>query len=142
MASDFWKELSARKRFEVGKCERCGSVDKLQSHHKLYRGDWYSTQIEDLEVLCRGCHREEHGLPRGREWLMVFRGDIRFSRFMHWIGYLNMRMGRYGPVGLLKDRERRYLDRALAAYPPEPKDSCMEFHVRNCLEMNERAKEF
>jgi hypothetical protein len=73
---------------------------------------------------------------------MVFRGDIRFSRFLHWIGYLNGRMTRLGSEGLLKVRERRYLDRALEQYPPEPKDSCMAFHVRNCVDLDLKARNF
>ncbi len=133
--------MSVRKRLEVGKCERCGSVRGLQSHHKFYRECWFDTKLEDLEVLCRGCHREEHGLGR-MWWLMVFRDDIRFSKFIHWIGYLNQRMARLGRDGLLKAREKEYLACAAAAYPPELSDSCMAFHVRNCLDLNQRAREF
>ena len=73
---------------------------------------------------------------------MVFRDDIRFSRFIHYTSYLIRRMGRMGPRGLLKEREKRYLERALLEYPPEPKDTCMQFHVSQVFEMNERAKEY
>lgn len=62
LAGGFWKGLSARKRLLVGKCERCGLVERLQCHHKEYPKDWNDTTLEQLEVLCRGCHRKEHGL--------------------------------------------------------------------------------
>lgn len=26
----------------------------------MYRDSWYDTRMEDLEVLCRSCHRREH----------------------------------------------------------------------------------
>lgn len=142
LRSDFWKEMTSRKKALVGECERCGSGDWLQSHHKIYRADWYETRLEDLEVLCRGCHREEHGIAWKREWLMVFRGDVRFSRFLHWIGYLNKRLMRLEKAGRLKGRERRYLERALEAYPPEPTDTCMEFQVQNLIAMDLRVKDF
>lgn len=62
LRSDFWIELSARKKKLVKKCERCGSRRNLQSHHKVYPDNWYQTTLEMLEVLCRACHKKEHGL--------------------------------------------------------------------------------
>ena len=44
-----------------GMCEKCGSADNLQVHHKTYerRGEELP---EDLIVLCEQCHKKEHGL--------------------------------------------------------------------------------
>jgi hypothetical protein len=44
-----------------GVCEKCGSPDNLQVHHKTYerRGEELP---EDLIVLCSECHKKEHGL--------------------------------------------------------------------------------
>ena len=44
-----------------GQCERCGSGDGIQVHHKTYerRGEELP---EDLIVLCDKCHEKEHGL--------------------------------------------------------------------------------
>lgn len=46
-------------------CERCQSVERLDVHHRTYQrvGAEY---LNDLEVLCRTCHQEEHAL-RNRE---------------------------------------------------------------------------
>lgn len=68
LQSCFWREMTAAKKAMIGRCERCGSDRHLQSHHRFYRQDWYATQLEDLEVLCRGCHRAEHG-KSNRTWL-------------------------------------------------------------------------
>lgn len=62
LGSDFWVNLSRNKRRQIGKCERCGSVSRLESHHKFYRENWFDTLPDDLEVLCRGCHEKQHGI--------------------------------------------------------------------------------
>lgn len=68
LKSEFWKELSERVKRERGnKCERCGSKSSLQAHHKQYPKNWFETVLEDLEVLCRRCHRKEHGILSFRE---------------------------------------------------------------------------
>lgn len=62
LQSDFWQELSLRVRTAAGKCARCDATEFLQAHHTIYRADWYETQPDDLQVLCRGCHKREHGV--------------------------------------------------------------------------------
>lgn len=62
LSCDWWIELSRRKRALVGHCERCPAKDKLQSHHRIYRENWFDTVLSDLEVLCRDCHEEHHGI--------------------------------------------------------------------------------
>ena len=62
LESDWWINLSRKKRGMVGHCERCPSTDHLQSHHRFYRENWFDTLMEDLEVLCRPCHEKEHGI--------------------------------------------------------------------------------
>lgn len=66
LESDFWKELSRRKRKKVGKCEECGSRKRLQCHHKEYPDHWWRTTERMLEVLCRSCHEARHGIVH--EW--------------------------------------------------------------------------
>lgn len=56
-----WKKIRLRKLEEVGwRCERCGlskfSV-RLEVHHKHYER-FGSEAMEDLEVLCSGCHEK------------------------------------------------------------------------------------
>jgi hypothetical protein len=67
LESKWWRDLSRRKRRSVGKCEVCGTTERLQSHHKFYRENWFDTQEGDLRVLCRQCHKKEHGIEPERE---------------------------------------------------------------------------
>lgn len=60
--SDFWINLSRTKRRSVGRCENCGTRNKLESHHVFYRDSWFDTQLSDLKVLCRSCHEAQHGI--------------------------------------------------------------------------------
>ena len=60
LKTDEWQ----RKRLDAienarGQCERCGSKDGIQVHHKTYerRGEELP---EDLIVLCEKCHKNEH----------------------------------------------------------------------------------
>lgn len=62
LESPFWKELSARKRAAVGKCETCGSKSNLQAHHHRYPSNWWESSESDLTVLCRPCHEKTHGI--------------------------------------------------------------------------------
>jgi hypothetical protein len=63
LSGDEWKAISDQKKSEVPCCEECGSADQLQSHHIRYPKRWEDTVMADLKVLCRTCHRIEHGLP-------------------------------------------------------------------------------
>ena len=40
-------------------CERCGSTEEIQVHHLNYKRVGRERD-KDLEVLCRGCHENEH----------------------------------------------------------------------------------
>lgn len=59
------------------KCCRCGATGRLQIHHRHYR-TLYRETVLDLEVLCGGCHENEHegkvaGVtdPMTREFLAI-----------------------------------------------------------------------
>ena len=141
LRSNFWRSLSSQKRQLVGSCERCGSREVLQAHHKIYRGSWFDTRLEDLEVLCRRCHRKHHRVKGGSGWfsgLMIYRDDWRFSVILHRIGCLNVRL--YSGRGILRPRDIGFLLNAIMEYPPTKGDSCMEFHVNKALKANELAK--
>lgn len=61
--SDFWQELTFRKKESVGwKCEWCGARSGLVSHHTSYPRDWYDTTFSHLLVLCHDCHGAIHGV--------------------------------------------------------------------------------
>lgn len=78
LQSTFWKELSTRKRLAVGLCEDCGSTSHLQAHHLRYPSDWYETTEDDLQVLCRGCHAQAHGIVNREELRPLTRREIFF----------------------------------------------------------------
>lgn len=42
-----------------GKCEECGSKNKIQVHHLTYK-NIFNEEPEDLILLCRSCHELEH----------------------------------------------------------------------------------
>ena len=44
------------------RCERCGSTQDLQIHHKIPRWALGSNDPDNLQVLCRHCHMELEGL--------------------------------------------------------------------------------
>lgn len=62
LLSDFWINLSRRKRELVPTCEKCGSSDALQAHHIRYTPNLFDVKMDDLVVLCRKCHEKEHGI--------------------------------------------------------------------------------
>lgn len=61
LKTDFWKNISKYKKESLNnKCEGCKSDQNLECHHKFYRDSWFQTKLEDLMVLCRGCHSKIH----------------------------------------------------------------------------------
>lgn len=66
LKSDHWQKLraDALERYEH-RCIRCGSTERLQVHHREYRGPGRE-RPEDLEVVCRSCHAERHRKPVDR----------------------------------------------------------------------------
>lgn len=66
-----WQAVKARMiEMAEGRCERCGKSRAdgavLQVHHHKYRpgARVWEYGIEELEVVCKGCHAVEHGIIR------------------------------------------------------------------------------
>lgn len=60
MKSSQWARKRAKARKHYGnKCCRCNSPHDLQVHHRHYR-TLFREPMADLELLCRGCHQNEH----------------------------------------------------------------------------------
>lgn len=132
-------ELSERKKALVGKCERCGSRKRLQSHHHHYPSDWYETTLDDLEVLCRKCHAKEHGIKLTPTYpFMIHRDDVLFSAFIYRCHCLIEKVMRGRG---LRPRDEAFLDMAEATYPPRKKDTCMKFHVEQVRKWHVGFKE-
>jgi hypothetical protein len=72
----YWVCLSDWMKYQVNyHCQSCGIRPRskrgalsfghgLNVHHKTYahRGFEYPDHLDDLEVLCRGCHSRKHGI--------------------------------------------------------------------------------
>jgi 5-methylcytosine-specific restriction endonuclease McrA len=43
------------------RCQKCGSLESLQVHHKIKRSQQGSDLLENLATLCAYCHMEAHG---------------------------------------------------------------------------------
>jgi len=62
LASPEWKLLKLTIIAKRGnKCERCNKSGHLDLHHKTYKNLGHEPET-DLELLCRICHDEQHGL--------------------------------------------------------------------------------
>lgn len=62
LQSEHWSNLRAEAiARDGGKCVRCGASDWVQVHHVNYRSPLTSCVLDDVETLCRKCHRLEHG---------------------------------------------------------------------------------
>lgn len=61
LSSDHWRDTREQAIERAGgECERCGTSDPpLHVHHLTYER-LGREQDDDLEVLCRSCHAEEH----------------------------------------------------------------------------------
>jgi 5-methylcytosine-specific restriction endonuclease McrA len=47
-------------------CERCGSIKRLEVHHKTY-ARLFNEKLSDLELLCSTCHRKEHNIKSNKK---------------------------------------------------------------------------
>lgn len=61
LQSDAWKEIRETALVHYGRaCVRCRSTVGLHVHHKSYKRHGGRERMEDLEVVCRVCHKEFH----------------------------------------------------------------------------------
>jgi len=42
------------------RCQKCGSLENLQVHHKIKRSQMGNDSLDNLVTLCAYCHMEEH----------------------------------------------------------------------------------
>ena len=49
------------------KCKKCGTQENLSVNHKIPRADGGTNDAENLEILCRKCHDEYHGIISKKE---------------------------------------------------------------------------
>lgn len=62
LKSDHWK-MTRRLVLEMFayRCGRCSSTTQLNVHHQTYER-LGAEELSDLEVLCRRCHADHHGI--------------------------------------------------------------------------------
>jgi hypothetical protein len=67
LQSDEWKTLRNAALVRDGhRCRLCDSSHRLEVHHRRYRVPWSRGTVQDLTVLCRGCHQA----VSTRRWLL------------------------------------------------------------------------
>lgn len=60
LKSPHWKDLRKQVFISQGKqCSKCPATKRLDVHHLQYKSI-FDVLLEDLQVLCRPCHRKEH----------------------------------------------------------------------------------
>ena len=62
------------------RCEKCGAAGRLEVHHKKPKCEGGEDTMENVIVLCRGCHFREHpkeGTPGRDEWRKLTRNYMR-----------------------------------------------------------------
>ena len=58
--TDLWKSRRMQAiRDAKYRCEQCGSMVRLQVHHKVY-SNLGNEKPEELQVLCEECHHKYH----------------------------------------------------------------------------------
>jgi len=72
MRSEDWKERAEEFKDKAGnKCSLCGSIEKIQVHHKHYRSLGFEKE-EDIIVVCDTCHKKFHNImakeKKGKLW--------------------------------------------------------------------------
>jgi len=62
-ASSEWRRLRRQLRARAGgKCESCGSTESLHAHHVKSWAEYPELRfdLDNLRLLCRDCHHNEH----------------------------------------------------------------------------------
>lgn len=59
LLSEHWKTLRKAKLKISPRCEICGRKTRLDVHHLRYK-HIYDVLIQDLQTLCRRCHKKYH----------------------------------------------------------------------------------
>lgn len=82
LASEDWTKLrSEALERDGGKCVICDSVEGLQVHHHRYPKNVKDSSLDDVETLCKVCHRLEHGYGRTRVEMVCDEIEIKYIRF-------------------------------------------------------------
>ena len=61
LKSDGWEKIRTNMISIQPNCQKCNSKYELQVHHKTYK-NIFKENLEDLEILCKKCHRAKHDI--------------------------------------------------------------------------------
>jgi hypothetical protein len=57
----YWKTITRQKKYFEPRCKKCGRIERLETHHPDYDIRGYEMyRMNELVVLCHGCHTNEH----------------------------------------------------------------------------------
>lgn len=96
----------ARKIVPAGSCERCGSPNASDVHHK--DGDWTNNNPDNLERLCRSCHNLEHRRRKpcvicGKPQKGLGYCDKHYQRFKKYADPMKVKVNQYSEVSVSED---------------------------------------
>ena len=57
----YWRVVKRVLERDGWRCQKCGSLENLQVHHKIKRSQQGNDALANLLTLCAHCHLEEHG---------------------------------------------------------------------------------
>ncbi len=61
LKSDWWLYMKEKALTKYGRvCVECGKEDNLHVHHNSYEHILNEAELDDLVVLCKGCHYKRH----------------------------------------------------------------------------------
>lgn len=72
-AGQFYRNREACKARDGYRCTRCGSTNRLHSHHirEWNPDDPTTNELDNLVTLCASCHRKAHPMRRGPDGKIV-----------------------------------------------------------------------
>lgn len=79
--SEQWKlKRKQALRFHGAKCYTCGAKKLLQIHHLTYK-NLFNEKMEDLRVLCMGCHSAVHSKKTTKTKIITEEGNIYYVKY-------------------------------------------------------------
>ena len=80
LKSEEWKTLRKKKHNKSkGRCAICKNSKNLNIHHLFYRQDLSKTELSDLRLLCKRCHKLVHELEKNGK--IIYKNKNHNSRF-------------------------------------------------------------
>lgn len=82
------------------KCERCTATKQLHIHHLTYK-NIFNEPLEDLQILCKFCHKKEHNIQNKKR-----ASKIKKNKLVDKIGMSYNKPKKYKPMSTPTKKER------------------------------------